>query len=406
MFNKSDFEFLTRILTKNRIRYAALTAEKILTGELNSRLGTLSDLGEQLRAVLPSLNEGVIYRLTDEYDCAYRIMKLGDTEEIFTVGPFLEEHITEERIGRIRELLGLSFQRMSYLLEYFRALPILTDTEGALSALAVFAERTFETQSVKTADIFNTGDTLESPFSGTMLNIEPADTLVAMKAIERRYEYENELMSAVSHGKSDVLEKFSSVFNDAFFEKRSKSPLRNGQNYCIIMNTLLRKAAERGDVHPMYLDRISSDFAMRIEALSEIGEIAPLMKTMFSTYCRLVKDESMKNLSSIVKETALIIDGDLSADISPGKLARALGVSLGYLSAVFKREMGKTMSTYIRERRMEYADYLLLRTDLQIQNVALHCGIMDVQYFSKLFRAHFGKTPTEYRKTKQGEIKQ
>ena len=33
------------------------------------------------------------------------------------------------------------------------------------------------------------------------------------------------------------------------------------------MNTLLRKAAESGGVHPLYIDRISSDFAKRIESL-------------------------------------------------------------------------------------------------------------------------------------------
>ena len=46
---------------------------------------------------------------------------------------------------------------------------------------------------------------------------------------------------------------------------------------------------------------------------------------------------------------------------------------------------------------MDYAKYILSTTNMQIQNVALHCGIMDVQYFSKLFKKHTGKTPTEYR---------
>jgi AraC-like DNA-binding protein len=46
---------------------------------------------------------------------------------------------------------------------------------------------------------------------------------------------------------------------------------------------------------------------------------------------------------------------------------------------------------------MEYAEYLLNSTTLQIQTVALHCGILDLQYFSKLFKRHSGMTPTEYR---------
>ena len=64
---------------------------------------------------------------------------------------------------------------------------------------------------------------------------------------------------------------------------------------------------------------------------------------------------------------------------------------------------GKTLTEYIRERRMEYASYLLQTTDLQIQTVALHCGIMDVQYFSKLFKRQFGTAPSQHRNSHKHE---
>ena len=108
--------------------------------------------------------------------------------------------------------------------------------------------------------------------------------------------------------------------------------------------------------------------------------------------------QSAKEFSNLVQRTILIIESDLSADLSSKVLAETQGVSLGYLSTVFKKETGQTVSSYIRKQRMEYASYLLEKTNLQIQNVALHCGIMDVQYFTKLFKNHFGKTPSEYRR--------
>jgi len=37
-----------------------------------------------------------------------------------------------------------------------------------------------------------------------------------------------------------------------------------------------------------------------------------------------------------------------------------------------------------------------------IQTVAQHCGIMDVHYFSKLFKKHTGKTPSQYRDETKG----
>jgi YesN/AraC family two-component response regulator len=95
----------------------------------------------------------------------------------------------------------------------------------------------------------------------------------------------------------------------------------------------------------------------------------------------------------------MIIDSDLSAELSLHPLAAHQGISDGYLSMIFKKETGKTVSEYIREKRIQHAMHLLSTTHLQIQTIALHCGIMDVQYFSKIFKKQTGKTPLEYRKS-------
>ena len=42
---------------------------------------------------------------------------------------------------------------------------------------------------------------------------------------------------------------------------------------------------------------------------------------------------------------------------------------------------------------------LKARPDLRIGDVAEQCGFMDVAYFSRVFRQHYGMTPTEARNT-------
>jgi YesN/AraC family two-component response regulator len=165
------------------------------------------------------------------------------------------------------------------------------------------------------------------------------------------------------------------------------------------MNTLLRKAAENGGVHPVYLDRVSSEFATKIERLTSLSENTSLMLEMFRSYCRLVRKHSLNTYSILVQKTVLLIDSDLAASLSLSSLAEAQGVSAGYLATVFKRETGKTVSEYIRDKRVKHAQHLLSTTRLQIQTVALHCGIVDVHYFSKIFKKLTGKTPKEYRET-------
>ena len=170
------------------------------------------------------------------------------------------------------------------------------------------------------------------------------------------------------------------------------------------MNTLLRKAAEDGGVHPIYIDSTSSKFATRIEQLTDTKESASLMREMFSTYCRLVYKHSIKRYSPIVQKTILIVDSDISAELSLNALAKKQGISSGYLATIFKKETGKTVSEYIKDKRIEHAMYLLNTTHLQIQTIALHCGIMDVQYFSKIFKKKTGKNPKEYREAARNQI--
>ena len=163
------------------------------------------------------------------------------------------------------------------------------------------------------------------------------------------------------------------------------------------MNTLLRKAAEHGGVHPFYIDKLSSSFAAKIERMTYISENNELMREMFRDYCRLVRKHSTGRFSLLVQKTIIAIESELSSPLSLTYLSNMQNVSAGYLSAIFKKETGKTLSGFIIEKRIDYAKHLLETTALQIQSVALHSGILDVQYFSKLFKKHTGMTPKDYR---------
>lgn len=190
-----------------------------------------------------------------------------------------------------------------------------------------------------------------------------------------------------------LIDQFSSLS----FEVRLDDPLRNLKNYSIITNTLMRKAAERGGVHPLYLDEISSSFAGQIEQLPSVHAGETLRREMIRSYCKLVRKHSMKRYSPAVQKTLLMIDADLSSDLSLKSLAGAQNINAAYLSTVFKKEVGKTVTQYVNHERIQLAANLLETTQLQIQTIAAHCGILDVQYFSKLFKTHTGKTPKEYR---------
>ncbi len=225
----------------------------------------------------------------------------------------------------------------------------------------------------------------------------PEEHISDMADLERRYAAENRLMYAVTHGQADTAEALMDSFSDARLERRSPDKVRDLKNYSIIANTLMRKAAESGKVHPMHIDSISSRFAKEIETARTAEEIYRLGREMARKYCLLVNNYSMKNYSPLVQKVLARVDADLTSDLGLEAQARLLNVNASYLSSLFKKETGCTLTDYVNNRRIEYAIYLLNTTDMQIQSIAQNCGFMDVNYFTRVFKKIVGRTPTEYR---------
>lgn len=168
------------------------------------------------------------------------------------------------------------------------------------------------------------------------------------------------------------------------------------KNYTIILNTLLRKAAEAVR-STLFILTAFSRFAHQIEALTSEEDAFSLQKEMAHKYCLLVKNHSMKGYSLLIRKVLTRIDSDLTADLSLKSQAELLGVNSSYLSTLFKKETGSTLTEYVNRKRVEHAIFLLNSTNLQIQEIAAACGIPDVNYFTKIFKKQVGNTPKEYR---------
>lgn len=105
----------------------------------------------------------------------------------------------------------------------------------------------------------------------------------------------------------------------------------------------------------------------------------------------------MKGYSLLVRKVLTQIDSDLTSDLSLRNQAEKLNINSSYLSTLFKKETGATLTEYVNRKRVEHAIFLLNTTNLQIQTIAQSCGIPDVNYFTKIFKKHIGITPKDYR---------
>ena len=221
--------------------------------------------------------------------------------------------------------------------------------------------------------------------------------------IAERYAAENKMLEAVAKGDVQAALAAYENFHQFQLAPRLRSPLREFKNYTIILNSLFRKAIEQASVHPYYLDHISARFALELETLGSVEEGRRLRVRMVKEYCRYVQQYSLRQYSPLIQKVINEINLHLDAPLSLKTLAAQCYISPSYLSNVFKQETDQTLTDYISRRRMERAARLLLTTNARVAVVAEEVGILDVNYFTKMFKNATGQTPTAYRRDKRAQ---
>ncbi|MCR5295037.1 MAG: helix-turn-helix transcriptional regulator [Lachnospiraceae bacterium] len=80
------------------------------------------------------------------------------------------------------------------------------------------------------------------------------------------------------------------------------------------------------------------------------------------------------------------------------KIAREMGLSESYLEKLFGREVGATITEYIRICRMEESKVLLKTTSMRIKDIGHAVGIESPSWYSNCFHRLYGISPSAYRK--------
>lgn len=94
------------------------------------------------------------------------------------------------------------------------------------------------------------------------------------------------------------------------------------------------------------------------------------------------------------------------SNLSTNKLSKEFCISLGYLSASYKKEHGITISKYIIQKRLAHAQKLLRETALSVGEVSELSGFNNLSYFMRLFKSQYQVTPSQYRQNDPPASKQ
>jgi len=115
----------------------------------------------------------------------------------------------------------------------------------------------------------------------------------------------------------------------------------------------------------------------------------------------LLRKSEMRQMLNAVQ----IIENRLEDLPNIGQISRDVGLNPNKLQQGFKEIYGKTVNMYIREKRMEAARILLLKTDHILSSITSMVGFKSQSYLTKMFRRYYGVTPSEFRQNmKQNKV--
>lgn len=319
-----------------------------------------------------------------------------EQDEHLMVGPFVENPITDNLVYPIINNLKLNLDYAAKLKLYYQSVPSI-DTSSVFEILFTINEYITKNQlppSINTIDL----SIMPKQDSSYDLFVENMNRTSMYKKLEYRYAGEDKLLSYITNG--DVILAQSQLENSPLRSSeiiRTKDTVRNMKNLLLSTNTLFRKAAHVGGVHPIYIDELSNKWAMKIEQALSLEALNNMPLQMISSYCLLTKEHSLSQYSPIIKQALTFIDLNLSSNLTVKKVALEVNLSPDYLTRLFKKELGVTVITYINQKRIYRSLKLLKTTNLSIEEIGDLIGLSNTSYFYTLFKREIGISPKQYR---------
>ena len=340
-----------------------------------------------------NMEENCIYECKWFFDSSITFFYNKKTDEVYAIGPQRNEPFLEVKFADRLKSMNLTKERQKELLYYGSIIPVVS-LESTYRLCLLLMRKMLKIK----GNISHQAITPAQEVKKYQEKEEVLPTTSSMRSIEDRYEMSVAITEAVKEGNYSLA--MTILGDSAKFEgvsKRSSSPLRNLQNYAIVINTQLRHSLE-GQIHPYQLDKISDQIGREIEGLTSIKEGYEFFSEIIKRYCTLVRESAYPNLKPLVHLAVTYIKERLNQELSVKEVAKQLTVNANYLSSAFKKEMKMSFIDFVNSQRIKQAENLIKFTNMQIQQIAYLVGYNNTNYFAKTFYKFTSQTPTEYRR--------
>ncbi|MBR2811397.1 MAG: response regulator, partial [Solobacterium sp.] len=236
---------------------------------------------------------------------------------------------------------------------------------------------------------------------GKAINITEIDPNASVDTIE---DAENGLKPIFKRIKIEPDEPLDRLI-DSYIESKQES-FTSLQTYHLFVMDLVAELYRFARSNELDLKEV---FGSSDSVYNDVREMAPdqlaeWLRTIAARMRDMLGEKRQDSTRSFVhKAQEYVKDHYDEQDLSVTVLCDYLGVSAAYFSTVFKRETGKSFTTYLTDFRMEKAVQMLTEQNAKTSVIARRVGYADPNYFSYVFRKQFGMPPSKYKAREGGQ---
>lgn len=208
---------------------------------------------------------------------------------------------------------------------------------------------------------------------------------------------ENELLREIRLSHQEKSRELLKQIAIKFFT-HSKGKIELIKGMCIeFISLLTRFATECGTKFEESI-RYSFKNLNELEEADTVEKVILWLLTTGESYIDLLTAKDTDPQETIINHAiSFIRDNYSSQDLSLEVIANHCHISPSYLSRIFKKKMGFSLTEQVNRTRVEEAKRLLQVSDATVNETAANVGFADRSYFCKVFKKQVGLSPSDYK---------
>jgi len=213
------------------------------------------------------------------------------------------------------------------------------------------------------------------------------------------YEREMAFFQAVKIGDWETVKQLFKPLESGEMGKLSEDKVRNLKYHLIITVALTTRYCIEGGMEMETAYNLSDIYIRSIDECNTEVEINLLHRAIIEEFTKRMRN--IHKTSSCSKPIIICMDyiyDNLHTKITLDKLAETVNLSPAYLSRLFHKEVGMTISEYIMMKRIQAAENMLKFSEYSSLEISNYLCFSSESHFIHLFKKHTGETPKNYRK--------